>query len=79
MQWYPPVYAINYSDSEYFTFTGFREYMFNFYYAVMIYGFGDIYPRNNIENIVCSIALITSLMVSNFYVSEIATLIHITS
>ena len=57
----------------------FRSYMFNYYYVVMQYGFGDVYPRNPIEHIGVGITLICSLMVSNFYVSEIAGLVYTTS
>jgi len=68
---------MNYKDSEYFEFKGLRDYAFNFYYAVIMYGFGDIYARNPIENIAFSFCLIGSLMVSNFFVSDIAGLVGV--
>lgn len=75
LQWYPPVYSMNYLDSKYYEFDHFKDYSFNFYYAIMIYGFGDLLPSDKIQNLVSGTCLICSVMVTNFYVGEIAGLV----
>ena len=75
MQWYPPLEDMNYVDSEYFDLNDVDKYVYTFYYSVLIYGYNDLFPRNPIENITLVMLLLASTMVTNFFVSDIATLI----
>jgi hypothetical protein len=71
MQWYPPLEDINYVDSRYFELHGLEKYTYTFYYAVLIFGYNDLYPRNPLSYACLCVLIICSVVFINFYISDI--------
>ena len=76
MQWYPPLEDINYSDSIYFELEGWEKYNYTFYYAILIFSYNDLFPRNPLCYICLIGHILCSVVFQNFFISDIAILLH---
>ena len=71
-QWYPPLEDINYVDTVYFKQEEVDKYWYTFYYGTLIFGYNDLYPRNDWSYFVLVCNLVASVMVMNFMIGDIA-------
>ena len=75
MQWYPPTEDINYLDSIYFKLEGIEKYTYTFYYAVLIFSYNDLFPRNPLCYMMLIVNILSSVVFQNFFISDITILI----
>jgi hypothetical protein len=64
--WVNPSEAVRYHEGHIFEQNNYQQYFTSLYYAVMVFGRNDIFPRSNLEIIFISISMVAASSVNAF-------------